>query len=73
MVVKSMRTIQLKLFNTELKLEIIKSNSLFHLYISPFDSQESDGGAIHRENSYLDLLPEVPRYCNPLQIFGLFF
>ena len=31
-------------------------------YIYPLDSQESDGGAIHRVSNYPDLLPEMPRY-----------
>ena len=35
----------------------------FYLYIYPPDSQESDGGAIHRVSNYPDLLPEMPRYC----------
>ena len=38
----------------------------FNLYIYPPDSQESDGGAIHRVSNYPDLLPEMPRYCCPL-------
>ena len=41
---------------------------LFYLYIYPPDSQESDGGAIHRVSNYPDLLPEMPRYCCPLII-----
>ena len=41
---------------------------LFYLYIYPPDSQESDGGAIHRVSNYPDLLPEMPRYCCPLLI-----
>ena len=40
----------------------------FYLYIYPHDSQESDGGAIHRASNYPDLLPEMPRYCCPLVI-----
>ena len=40
----------------------------FNLYIYPPDSQESDGGAIHRVGNYPDLLPEIPRYCCPLVI-----
>ena len=40
----------------------------FSLYIYPPDSQESDGGAIHRVSNYPDLLPEMPRYCCPLVI-----
>ena len=40
----------------------------FYLYIYPPDSQESDGGAIHRASNYPDLLPEMPRYCCPLII-----
>ena len=40
----------------------------FFLYIYPPDSQESDGGAIHRVSNYPDLLPEMPRYCCPLVI-----
>ena len=35
----------------------------FYLYIYPPDSQESDGGAIHRVSNYSDLLPEMPRYA----------
>ena len=41
-----------------------------YLYIYPPDSQESDRGAIHRVSNYLDLLPEIPRYCSPLEIFN---
>ena len=40
----------------------------FYLYIYPPDSQESDGGAIHRVSNYPGLLPEIPRYCCPLVI-----
>ena len=40
----------------------------FYLYIYPPDSQESNGGAIHRVRNYPDLLPEMPRYCCPLVI-----
>ena len=40
----------------------------FYLYIYPSDSQESDGGALHRVSNYPDLLPEMPRYCCPLVI-----
>ena len=40
----------------------------FYLYIYPPDSQKSDGGAIHRASNYSDLLPEMPRYCNPFEI-----
>ena len=40
----------------------------FYLYIYPPDSQESDGGAIHRVSNYPDLLPEMPRYCCPLLV-----
>ena len=40
----------------------------FYLYIYPPDSQESDGGAIHKVSNYPDLLPEMPRYCCPLVI-----
>ena len=40
----------------------------FFLYIYPPDSEESDGGAIHRVSNYSDLLPEMPRYCCPLVI-----
>ena len=32
---------------------------LFYLYIYPPDSQESDGGAIHRVSNYPDLLSEI--------------
>ena len=35
----------------------------FYFYIYPPDSQESEGGAIHRVSNYPDLLPEMPRYC----------
>ena len=38
----------------------------FYLYIYPPDSQESDGGAMHRVSNYPDLLPEMPKYCCPL-------
>ena len=40
----------------------------FYLYIYPPDSQESNGGAIHRLSNYHNLLPEMPRYCCPLVI-----
>ena len=40
----------------------------FYPYIYPPDSQESDGGTIHRVSNYPDLLPEMPRYCCPLVI-----
>ena len=40
----------------------------FYLYIYSPDPQESDGDAIHRVGNYLDLLPEMPRYCCPLVI-----
>ena len=39
-----------------------------YLYIFSPDSQESDGGAIHRVSNYPDLLPKMPRYCCPLVI-----
>ena len=39
-----------------------------YFYIYPLDSQESDGGAIHRVSNFPDLLPEMPRYCCPLVI-----
>ena len=51
------------------KLTLLKTNLFFiyfNLYIYPSDSQESDGGAIHRVSNYPDLLPEMPRYCCPL-------
>ena len=41
----------------------------FYLYIYSPESQESAGGAIHRASNYPDLLPEMPRYCCPLEIF----
>ena len=41
----------------------------FYLYIYTPDSQESDGGAVHRASNYPDLFPEMPRYCCPLEIF----
>ena len=53
-----------------------------YLYIYPPDSQESDGGAIHRVSNYPDLLPEMPRYLfisslsfhkNNLKTFQLMF
>ena len=40
----------------------------FYLYIYPPDSQESNGGAIHRASNYPHLHPEMPRYCCPLKI-----
>ena len=40
----------------------------FYLYIYPPDSQESAVGAIQRPSNYPDLLPEMPRYCCPLEI-----
>ena len=40
----------------------------FYLYLYPPDSQESDGGAIHRVSNYPDLLPEMPKYCCALVI-----
>ena len=39
-----------------------------YLYINPPNSQESDGGAIHRVSNYPDLLPEMPRYCCLVEI-----
>ena len=48
--------------------EELKFFFFFYLYIYPPDSQESDGGAIHRVSNYPDLLPEMPRYCCPLVI-----
>ena len=41
-----------------------------YFYFYPPDSQESDGGAIPRASNYPDLLPEIPRYCSPLEIFN---
>ena len=41
---------------------------LFYLYNYPPDWQENNGGAIHRENNYPDLLPEMPSYCCLLEI-----
>ena len=40
---------------------------LFHLYIYLSDSQESDGGVIHRASNYPDLLPEMPRLFSALK------
>ena len=40
---------------------------LFYLYIYPPDSQERDGGANTQVSNYPDLLPEMPRYCCPLE------
>ena len=40
-----------------------KCSFSFYLSIYPPDSQESDGGAIHRVSNYPNLLPEMPRYC----------
>ena len=37
-------------------------------YIHPPNSQESDGGAIHKASNYRDLLLEMPKYCCPLEI-----
>ena len=42
---------------------------LFYLYIYPPDLKKSDGGAIHKASSYIDLLPEMPIYCCPVEIF----
>ena len=50
------------------KIEIIIIFYLLYLIIYPPDSQESDGGAIHRESNYPDLLPEMSKYCCPLEI-----
>ena len=50
-----------------MKDSLINKNFLFffcfYLYIYPPDSQESDGGAIHRVGNCPDQLPEIPRYC----------
>ena len=49
-----------------------KFRNLFYLfiyfYIYPPDSQESDGGVIHRASNYPNLLPDMPRYCCLLEI-----
>ena len=39
-----------------------------YLYIYPPNSQKSGRGAIHRVSYYPDLLPEIPRYCCPVEI-----
>ena len=39
-----------------------------NLYIYPPDSQESDGGAVHRVSNSPDLFLEMPRYCCPVEI-----
>ena len=41
----------------------------FYLYIYLPDSLENVGAAIHRVCNYPDLLPEMPRYCCPVEIF----
>ena len=41
---------------------------ILSLYLSP-NLQESDGGAIHRANNFPDLLPEMQKYCCPLEVF----
>ena len=48
--------------------QLTSDRIFFYLYIYPPDSQESDGGAIHRVSNYPDLLLEMPRYCCPLVI-----
>ena len=60
-------------YRSQGSLEVVRWNDnaevfFFYLYIYPPDSQESDGGAIHRVSNYPDLLPEMPRYCCPLVI-----
>ena len=44
---------------------------LYRLHLP--ESQESAAGAIRRESNYPDLLPEMPRYCCPVEIFILVF
>ena len=39
----------------------------------PADSQESDGDGIDRLSNYSDLLPEMPRYCCPIENFHFVF
>ena len=46
---------------------------LFYLHIYPLDSEESDGDTIHRPSNYPGLLPEMPRYCCPLEMFLFYF
>ena len=41
----------------------------FYFYIYPPDSQESDGGVIHRAGNYPGLISEMPRYCCPVETF----
>ena len=45
---------------------------LFYRYIYPPDSQESDGGVVHRAGSFPNLPLEMPKYCCPLEIFYFF-
>ena len=43
------------------------------LYIYPPNSQESDGGAIHRVSNYPDLLPEMRDFAVRLKFFYFVF
>ena len=45
----------------------------FYLFIFPFDLQESIKGTIQWASNYLNLLPEISRYCCPVKIFIWFF
>ena len=58
-----------KIANNDVEYQLLKAQILFifyfYLYIYPPDSQEGDGGAIHRVSNYPDLLPEMSRYCCP--------
>ena len=70
---KTILSICFRIFVLEIEKHMIILSNLFfffyfNLYIYPPDSQESDGGAIHRVSNYPDLLPEMPSYCCPLVI-----
>ena len=43
------------------------------LYIYLPDLQESNESALHRASNYPDLLPEMQRYCCPVEIFNFIF
>ena len=55
-------------FNLKQQLNSTIHFFYFLLFFYPPDSQESDGGAIHRVSNYPNLLPEMPRYCCSLVI-----
>ena len=48
---------------TYLHLQSLIFIYLYYLYIYPADSQESNGGTMHKVSNYPDLLPEMLSYC----------